>query len=236
MSGGLARLGLSRCTFALAWSRDDDALTKSTAKAVARPIVSNGAAGRVAIVEQTGEIATGQLLIATQPGRGGYFDRSVILLVDHRTEGTVGLCLNVGPPVPAESLVHDLGPHLRPLSDVWEGGPVSSEAVIVLGELATPGAAPPGWARVLGEVGVVDVQFPIELLDSSFAQLRAFAGVSSWAPGQLESELLRGAWFRAWGQSEDVFGHPDQLWRRVLRRMGGATGRWSTWTEEPEQN
>jgi putative transcriptional regulator len=95
---------------------------------------------------------------------------------------------------------------------------------------------PPGWERVLGEVGVVDVNFPRELLETSFAQLRVFSGLSGWAPGQLEGELLRGSWFRTRASATDVFGEPSGLWRRVLRRMGGATGRWSTWTDEPRLN
>ena len=35
---------------------------------------------------------------------------------------------------------------------------------------------------------------------------------------------------------EEVFGMPEDLWRRVLRRMGGTPGRWSTWTDNPVLN
>lgn len=187
-------------------------------------------------MEQTGEIAAGQLLIATQPGRGGYFDRTVILLLDHRPMGTVGLTLNVPSEIDVAEALPTFVPYLRPLPGIWEGGPVNGEVAIVLGEVATSDSAPPGWQRLLRDVGVVDMSFPPELLDASFSQLRAFVGLSAWSPGQLENELLRGSWFRAWARPDDIFGDPDGLWRRVLRRMGGAAGRWSTWAEEPALN
>ena len=97
---------------------------------------------------------------------------------------------------------------------------------IVRGEPATAEAPPAGWERVIDGIGVVDLNCPPELMESSFSQLRLFVGLSGWAAGQLESELIRGSWFRAPARPEDVFGHPAGLWRRVLRRLGGATGRW----------
>lgn len=187
-------------------------------------------------MEHTGAIAVGQLLIASQPGRGGYFDRTVVLIIEHRGEGTVGLCLNVVSGLTAADLGDELEPFLRSTGQVLEGGPVNQEVVVALGELASPEAPPPGWDRVFGDVGVVDLNYPTELLDSSFVQLRLFQGLSCWAPGQLEGELIRGSWFRGTARPEDVFGSVDGLWRRVLRRMGGTLGRWSTWAADPVLN
>ncbi|MBB1516026.1 YqgE/AlgH family protein [Tessaracoccus sp. MC1679] len=184
----------------------------------------------------TGAVGVGQLLIATQPGRGGYFDRSVVLLLEHTAEGSLGVCLNRLSELPADSIQESFRDHLTPPARVFEGGPVNPNVAIVLGEPATTEAPPPGWERVIDEIGVVDLNFPPELMESSFSQLRLFVGLSGWAAGQLESELIRGSWFRASARPEDVFGHPAGLWRRVLRRLGGATGRWSTWTEEPSLN
>lgn len=187
-------------------------------------------------MESTGAIAVGQLLVATQPGRGGYFDRTVVLLIEHQSEGTVGLCLNVASSVSTEAVGTEFEAFMSPSGLLLEGGPVNAEVVVALAELASPEAPPPGWERVFGDVGVVDLSFPPELLSSSFVQLRLFQGLSCWAPGQLEGELIRGSWFRATARPEDVFGSIDGLWRRVLRRMGGVLGRWSTWAENPALN
>ncbi|MCG6566406.1 YqgE/AlgH family protein [Tessaracoccus sp. ZS01] len=184
----------------------------------------------------TGAIAVGQLLVATQPGRGGYFDRAVVLIVEHHLEGTVGVCLNLVSDMPPEAAAAHFAPLLSPPGVLFEGGPVNSEVVLALGKPAAAGGEPPGWERLAGDVGLVDLRFPSELLESSFVGLRLFVGLSSWSPGQLEGELIRGSWFRTEVRADDVFGNPDGLWRRVLRRMGGLPGRWSTWTEEPALN
>ncbi|HJE50375.1 MAG TPA: YqgE/AlgH family protein [Tessaracoccus flavescens] len=184
-----------------------------------------------------GAVAVGQLLVATQPGDGGYFDRTVILLIEHHAEATVGVCLNVPPdPDVIETLQHLSEGMNLPSTRFSEGGPVNREALVTLAEPATPESPPPGWDRISGDIGVVDASFPPELLATSFQQLRVFVGLSAWSPGQLEGELIRGSWFRAPVRHEDVFGDPDGLWRRVLRRMGGSTGRWSTWAEDPTLN
>ena len=186
-------------------------------------------------MDHAGALAAGQLLVATQPGRGGYFDRAVVLLIEHSADATVGVCLNVESEIPVHNVLADFTELMSPPARVFEGGPVNSDVVVALGEPASE-PTPPGWERITGDIGVVDVNYPSELLSSSFTQLRVFVGLSAWSPGQLEGELLRGSWFRTTARSEDVFGDPEGLWRRVLRRMGGTTGRWSTWAEHPALN
>lgn len=184
----------------------------------------------------TGTIAVGQLLVATQPGRGGYFDRSVVLLIEHNGEGSVGVCLNILSDLSMSSINPAFEPHLSSPRSLFEGGPVNTDVMIALGKPASEESPPPGWERVHHDIGLVDLSFPPELIASSFTGLRAFVGLSAWSPGQLEGELIRGSWFRTAVRAEDVFGYPEGLWRRVLRRMGGLPARWSTWAEEPSLN
>lgn len=184
----------------------------------------------------TGAIAVGQLLVAAQPGHGGYFERAVVLLIEHNQEGTAGVCLNILSDVPVTAAAAPFVEHLSPPRVLFEGGPVNGDVVIALGKPASQESPPPGWERLVGDIGLVDLSFPAELFASSFSGLRAFAGLSAWAPGQLEGELIRGSWFRTAVRAEDVFAEPDDLWRRVLRRMGGVPARWSTWTDEPALN
>ena len=52
--------------------------------------------------------------------------------------------------------------------------------------------------------------------------LRVFRGYSGWGPGQLDSELVEGAWMVFPAEPDDVFcANPDDLWRTVVRRQGG---------------
>ncbi|HQD23332.1 MAG TPA: YqgE/AlgH family protein, partial [Arachnia sp.] len=91
-------------------------------------------------MEHTGAIAVGQLLVATEPGRGGFFDRTVILLISHNESGTIGLCLNLlpddeaTPGSPLAQVREHFGELLSPPGEVMIGGPVNPEVVVLLGE------------------------------------------------------------------------------------------------------
>lgn len=178
----------------------------------------------------------GQILVATEPGRGGYFDRSVILLLDHNENGSLGVSLHKVSDLGMVDVLEHFQEMLTPPKTLFEGGPVSPQAAVCLAQVANPFEEPPGWKRLFDDVGILDLETPVELVAGGFSHLRIFVGLAGWDAGQLEGELIRGSWFRASPRAEEVFGTPDDLWRRTLRRVGGAPGRWSTWTETPELN
>ncbi|MCB0885015.1 MAG: YqgE/AlgH family protein, partial [Propionibacteriaceae bacterium] len=96
---------------------------------------------------------------------------------------------------------------------------------------------PPGWRPVIGDIGLLHLDTPVEIASGGYTDLRIFAGYSGWAPGQLDEELARGAWFRMPSRDEDIFtADPTSLWRRILRRHGGTPALLSTWPKDPELN
>lgn len=180
--------------------------------------------------------AAGQILIATEPGAKGYFDQSVVLLLDHDEGGSLGVCLHQPSELDMVPALEPFSRFLTPPATLFEGGPVKQQSAVALAKVANPNEDPPGWKRVFDDIGVLDLETPIELVDGTYSHLRIFVGLSGWETGQLEGELIRGSWFRAHARAEEIFGTPEDLWRRTLRRVGGATGRWSTWTDSPELN
>lgn len=189
-----------------------------------------------------GELA-GTLLVATPQLGDGIFDRSVVLLLDHDGEGSLGVVLNRPTPVD----LADVLPAWQPLACrpnvLFEGGPVALDAA--LGLAVVPGGeervAPPGWQPLVGRLGLVDLDTPPEELAAEVSRLRVFAGYAGWGAGQLEDELEAGAWYvvRAdpSGTFEDAFsGEPDGLWRAVLRRQGGDLAILSTYLDDPSLN
>jgi putative transcriptional regulator len=83
----------------------------------------------------------GNLLIASPSLLDPNFKRTVVLITEHSEEGAAGLVINR----PSPSAVSDLVPQLEPLVDdgeqVWVGGPVQQDAVLVLGEFVDPDEA-----------------------------------------------------------------------------------------------
>jgi putative transcriptional regulator len=110
---------------------------------------------------------------------------------------------------------------------------VSPNGAICLASLEEPDSEPPGWRRLFHHVGLLHLDTPVEITQGAFLDLRIFAGYAGWEPGQLDGELVRGAWHVVAAQYDDIFGpSADDLWQRVLRRQGGDMAMYATWPED----
>jgi putative transcriptional regulator len=176
-----------------------------------------------------------RLLVATPPLVDPNFDRTVVLLLEHGDEGALGVVLNRPTGTPLDEAVPEWAGLATGPPVVFAGGPVAPDAVIALG-LSLESKERDGWMPIEGGLGTVDLgRAPDEVpeLDT----LRVFAGYAGWAPGQLEGELERGAWFVVVLDIDDVFGDdPQDLWRRVLKRQGGRLAMFANCPADPSTN
>ncbi|MEQ1872233.1 MAG: YqgE/AlgH family protein [Ilumatobacteraceae bacterium] len=162
----------------------------------------------------------GHLLVATPPLADPNFDRTVVYMLEHTSDGAVGVVLNR--PL-HEPLPDQLDPWQHLLSEpatLHQGGPVDESALIALAQLSGPidGA----WSLVADGMGSIDLLLDPDEVGGSVTALRVFQGYSGWGPGQLDDELDAGAWMVLAAEPNDVFGpQPESLWREVLRRQGG---------------
>ena len=66
---------------------------------------------------------------------------------------------------------------------------------------------------------------------------RVFSGYAGWDTGQLEDEVEEGSWYVVPCEARDaVSADPEGLWRRVLRRQGGALALVSGYPSDPAAN
>ncbi|MGK5630502.1 YqgE/AlgH family protein [Streptomyces sp. URMC 123] len=185
---------------------------------------------------------TGRLLVATPALADPNFDRAVVLLLDHDEEGSLGVVLNRPTPVGVGDILESWAALAGEPGVVFQGGPVSLDSAlgvaVVPGEAGTvPGEGPLGWRRVHGAIGLVDLEAPPELLASALGSLRIFAGYAGWGPGQLEDELVEGAWYVVESEPGDVSSpDPEQLWRAVLRRQRNELAMVATYPDDPSLN
>lgn len=179
----------------------------------------------------------GELLVSTTQVSGDFFEQAVVLLLDCDLDGALGVTLNKLADTALESVLPDWTELVAPPRLLFSGGPVSPNGAVCVAKLIDPTEEPPGWRRVVDDIGLLHLDTPVEIASGGYTALRIYAGYSGWGPGQLEDELARGFWYRMPSREDDIFtADPGGLWRRVLRRHGGAAALLSTWPKDPELN
>ncbi len=182
------------------------------------------------------KLQDGSLLLSAPFLNDENFVRSVILLCEHQAMGSFGFVIN------KPSILHlgDLVKELQFLdADVYVGGPVEQNTLhfIYYGAQVIP------ESRLLGE-GIWwggDFSVLIEQLKTGKLaenQVKFFMGYSGWAEGQLEAELAEKTWVIYSGPTSlEVFKNPsDQIWRRLMKGMGGEFEIQSNYPIDPRLN
>jgi putative transcriptional regulator len=188
---------------------------------------------------------TGRLLVATPALGDSNFERSVVLVLDHDEDGALGIVINRPTPVDVAEVLPVWQPLATEPGVLFQGGPVALDSALGLALVPGEGEDEPlGWRRVVGRLGLVDLDVPPEVLAAEVTRLRIFAGYAGWGAGQLEDELAEGAWYvveARFGAGFDDAGDPfsdapEDLWRQVLRRQGGDLAMVSTYLDDPSLN
>jgi putative transcriptional regulator len=184
----------------------------------------------------TRDSLTGRLLVAAPALGDPNFSRTVVLILDHDEDGALGVVLNRPTPVDVSEILPTWQQLTTGPGVVFHGGPVAVDSA--LGLAMVPGGSEPlGFRRVVGGLGLVDLDAPPELLAAELGGMRIFAGYAGWSPGQLEGELEEGAWYVVDAEPGDAFSDaPQGLWRAVLRRQVGDLALVSTYPEDPSLN
>lgn len=180
----------------------------------------------------------GALLVASPSLADPNFFRSVVFLLAHDADGTLGVVLNRPSDMPVDEVVpawDDLAATPRVL---FTGGPVQPNAAICIGRTERPEAAEAaGFAALVGSLGTVDLHVEPEHLEVPLAEVRVFAGYAGWGEGQLYDEIAAGAWYVLEATNDDVLcDDPEHLWARVLRRQGGLLSAVARYPTDPSTN
>lgn len=165
----------------------------------------------------------GMLLVASPELIDPNFAETVVLLLDVDPEGALGVVLNRPSPVPVAEVLPEWSAAVAEPEMLFEGGPVGPDGALALA--MSDGAAreePVGFQAVVGDLGMVDLDAPVELVRDQLRELRIFAGYAGWGTEQLAAEIAEGSWYVVPAVAADVFRvDPTQLWRDVLRRQPG---------------
>ncbi|MCV2889398.1 YqgE/AlgH family protein [Ruegeria aquimaris] len=168
---------------------------------------------------------TGKLLIA-MPGMGDpRFDRSVIFMCSHDTDGAMGLIVNKPADLRLAELLEQMDLACKDpavaKSPVRFGGPVETGRGFVLHSS--------DYAANLHSLKVSDgfsMTATLDILEDIAngrgpARKALMLGYSGWGPGQLEAEISDNGWLTADADSDLVFNTPDgDKWEAALKTLG----------------
>ncbi|MCC6234278.1 MAG: YqgE/AlgH family protein [Verrucomicrobiales bacterium] len=162
----------------------------------------------------------GRLLLDGGNLTGSWFQRTVLLICQHDSEGAFGLVLNrPSGAVVGDAVVADIPARLKQLP-LLIGGPVQPGALSFLhGDHFLPGATVMpnlDLGHSLDQLAELSVEY------SASRKILVFAGYAGWSAGQLDEELKRNSWLVQTATPELIFdSDPKDLWQRILRPMGG---------------
>jgi len=164
------------------------------------------------------EPAAGQVLVAAR-STGGVFSQSIVYLLEHGVQGTLGLIVNRQTEVSLKEVVPRLGELDRQGHKLGYGGPVGLNALKFL----VHSSADPGDAiKVESEVFASGSPELLERLlreELDAEHLRVFIGYAGWAPGQLDGELRRGVWYVDHLPAAQVFEAGPGAWENLIDRL-----------------
>jgi putative transcriptional regulator len=162
--------------------------------------------------DDTGHL-TAILLIGKADLPDDDFANSVVLVMNNLGPAPIGIVVNRPTRIGVPQLFPD-DTRLARLNDkVYFGGPVEFGAIWFLVRAATPPAH--AMQAFDGVYLSADRGLLVKLLGrpKPMDGLRIFVGHAGWAPGQLESEINRGAWTLQRADPDTIFnGKSEHLW------------------------
>ncbi|MDR2414742.1 MAG: YqgE/AlgH family protein [Odoribacteraceae bacterium] len=180
------------------------------------------------------QVKAGRVLIADPFLEGRYFNRSVIYMIEHNEQGSVGFVLNKPLSTGADKLLDAL-PGTR--FSLYAGGPVETGMLCYLHRFSwLEGArALPDGVYQGGDFSAL--MKTIHAGETSPGDIRFFMGYSGWSPGQLDKELKERSWVVGDITPGQLFSPSgDELWRDSAYAFGKRYRVRTVFPEDPMMN
>ena len=178
----------------------------------------------------------GLLLIAEPSIIGNMsFNRSIILIADHNSKGSIGFILNK----PLDLTLQDLFPEIEINFELYNGGPVEQDNLYYIHKI--PGLIPNSIEISDGLYWGGNFQKVIELIKNNKLNpfdIRFFLGYSGWVNNQLNYELRSNTWIL----SKNIYNNQiiekvnNSFWKEQMLELGGDYTIWSNAPENPSYN
>jgi putative transcriptional regulator len=191
-------------------------------------------------------LSTPVLLLAMPQVLDPFFHRSVVLLIRHEDEGSLGFIVNRPTGIKVNEILKGMEVDWRGGEDTvaYFGGPVAPNLGTVLFGPSSAASAPVPAAATGGDfeaeaasevlAGVSLTQHVGDLSRLAEAppeRFRLFLGYAGWGSGQLIEEILRNDWLTAPARGDLIFApDPERVWSAALESVGVDPATLPSWT------
>ena len=177
----------------------------------------------------------GKILISEPFLRDATFGRSVILLIDHTDEGTMGLIINKPLPI----FVNDIIKEFKYIDDIplYKGGPVATDTLFYLHTLANISGAIPVSKGLYLNGDFDEIKKYILQGNKVDQHIRFFLGYCGWEGEQLNDELKENTWLVS-KEDKDYLMNSDtkDMWKEAVEKLGSKYEPWSRFPRVPTFN
>ena len=178
----------------------------------------------------------GRILISEPFLQDAYFQRSVVLLIEHNTNGSMGFVLNKKTGL----WVNDYfgGLENSPRIPIYLGGPVSSDHLFFIHSLGN---------EIPDSVQIADNLY----FDGDFESLnyyimsgrpvdgkiKFFLGYSGWTENQLDVEIDQNSWLVSKSTGQNIMlAEGESFWKHSVESVGGSYLTWINYPKDPILN
>lgn len=169
--------------------------------------------------------AAGKYLVASESLRDPRFRQTVILLINHDDQGSLGVIVNRPSEVSLSEIIDGAG-----TQRVYFGGPVQTRVFSMLyrsdqvSEVSDDEEGP----EIMRIIEDVDFVLGFNAVTALYPQLddddpyRIYAGYAGWSAGQLEAEIENGGWHLISESTDPIFSdRPERVWETLMRKLRG---------------
>ena len=162
------------------------------------------------------------------------FNRSVILLVEHNKEGTIGFVLNR----PSDLMITDVIDEFpNSKIPVFLGGPVGLDQLFYM---HTAGNLITGSKEILPGLfwggNFEQIKLLIESGEITSNGIRFFVGYSGWSEHQLAEEVKERSWIVSKLKTHEIMSDSSSFWEDALKGMGKEFKVFAQFPEDPSLN
>ncbi len=166
----------------------------------------------------------GMLLLSEPYMRDSYFLRSVILMISHNKEGSMGIVLNKR----LSMRLNDIIPEFKHLDDIplYNGGPAGIDSLFYVHSVREIRNSLRLGKNLFLNGDFEDLKSYILKGHPIEGNIRFFRGYAGWTAEQLEEEFKTNSWIISMPHEEPFF-YESEMWKKSMKALGGKYAIWA---------